>query len=389
MRLGVNTLFMIPGDVGGTETYLRESLLAAVPAYPDVEFVLFTNRENDKLFRSLFAWSQQVSFNCLNFNASHRPTRIILEQTRLPFAARGQQLDVLWSPGYTAPFYAPCPQVVTVCDLQYKTYPEDMSTLERITLDFLVKGACKKCDAVLAISDFSRQEIISYGFAEPEKVHTVLLGVDPAFGIQAEEEERHLLLHSLVSLDNPFILCVAHTYPHKKVHVLIEAFAELMAKIPHNLVIVGKERKGEVLVQAALTKLSDQQRVIRIKGGLDYRTLQVLFQSADIFVLPSAYEGFGLPVIEAMMAGVPVVTTKMASLKEVTGSHALCVDSITSHELADKLLEASAMDQMTRKKMVDNAKRWSDSFLWHKSVEKMFAVFQSVAETRTEKTMGH
>ena len=95
MRLGVNTLFMVPGDVGGTETYLRESLITAISNYPDVEFVLFTNRENDELFRGLFTESPKVSFNCLNFNAAHRPTRIIMEQARLPLSARGQDLDAV------------------------------------------------------------------------------------------------------------------------------------------------------------------------------------------------------------------------------------------------------------------------------------------------------
>lgn len=388
MRLGVNTLFMVPGDVGGTETYLCESLQAAVRDYSNVEFVIFTNNENDSILRGLLSSYTNVQFQCLNFNAAHRPTRIILEQIKLPLVVAKQNLDLLWSPGYTAPFYAPCPQVVTVCDLQYKSYPEDMSIIERKTLDFLVKGACKRCDAVLAISEFSRQEIISYNFASPHKVHTVLLGVDSSFGIPAEIKERDQLLRDRIPSDNPFILCVAHTYPHKKVDVLIEAFAEIMEKIPHNLVIVGKERRGEELVQAALNKVSDQRRVIRFKAGLAYRTLQVFFQSADIFVLPSAYEGFGLPVVEAMMAGVPVVTSSLAALEEVAGCHAFKVDSVTSRKVAEKILEVWAMDNQKRTEWVGKAKCWSESFTWHKSVERMFEVFQSVTQNTPEKIEG-
>jgi glycosyltransferase involved in cell wall biosynthesis len=319
-----------------------------------------------------------VSYNNLNFSAAHRPTRIILEQTRLPRAVKKQSLDLLWSPGYTAPFYASCPQVVTVCDLQYKSYPEDMSTIERQTLDFLVKGACRRCDGVLAISEFSRQEIIGYNFASPDKVYTVLLGVDRSFGIPISEGERNQLLQDLIPFQSPYILCVAHTYPHKKVHVLIEAFSDVMDKLPHNLVIVGKARRGEGLVQEALKRVNDRKRLIRFQDGVPYRHLQGLFQAADIFVLPSVYEGFGLPVVEAMMAGVPVVTTRLASLKEVAGAHAFSVDSITSQSFAEKLLEVYALDQRTRHTHLDEAKRWAESFTWKRSVDKMFDVFQSV-----------
>ena len=372
MRIGVNTLFMVPGDVGGTETYLRESLNTAVQNYPAKDFILFTNRENDGLFRKMLEGHTNVSFNNLNFNAAHRPTRIILEQTRLPLAVKKQNPDLLWSPGYTAPFYVSCPQVVTVCDLQYKTHPEDMSNLERKTLDFLVKGACRRCDAVLAISEFSRQEVIGYKFAAPDKVHTVLLGVDRSFGIPFTESERNQLLQDLIPFETPYILCVAHTYPHKKVDILIEAFSEVMDKLPHNLVIVGKTRRGEDLVQDAMKKVQDRKRVIRFKDGVPYRNLQALFQEGDIFVLPSAYEGFGLPVVEAMMAGVPVITTRLASLKEVAGGHAFSVDSVTSKSLAEKLLEVYALDPLTRQKHIDEAKRWAQSFTWERSVDKMF-----------------
>ncbi|WP_163339210.1 glycosyltransferase family 1 protein [Desulfopila sp. IMCC35008] len=375
MRLGVNTLFMVPGDVGGTETYLRETLLASLKAYPDVEFIFFTNNENDELLQSLCSGYENVDFHCLNFNAANRPTRIILEQIKLPFVARKYNLDLLWSPGYTAPFFAFSPQAVTVCDLQYKSYPEDMTWLERATLDFLVRGACRRCDIVLAISEFSRQEIINYGFADPGKVHTVLLGVDKTFGEHYQENEKEQTLKKLLPDSQPFILCVAHTYPHKKVHVLIEAFQRVMDAIPHNLVVVGRARRGEELVLKSAQKLADSDRLIRFQDGLPYKDLQILYQAADIFVLPSAYEGFGLPVIEAMMAGTPVITTREASLKEVAGGNGLLVDGISADDIAKQILKFKNYSYQEKTEMIENAKRWAETFTWQRSAHDMFDAF--------------
>lgn len=380
-KIGINTLFLVPGDVGGTETYLRESLLAAVREYPEVEFVLFTNNENDALFRTLCAEHDNVCYVCLNFNATNRPLRIIFEQVKLPFAVRKHRVGLLWSPGYTTPFFTTCPQVVTVCDLQYKSHPEDMSALERIILDLLVRGACRRCEAVLAISEFSRREILSYGFARPEDVHAVLLGVDEAFAHHQSGEKRKKRIQELLpSPATPFILCVAHTYPHKKVHVLVDAFKQIMEMIPHNLVLVGRARRGEERVVQSVEAVKDCRRIIRFKDGLPQGDLQLLFQSADMFVLPSVYEGFGLPVLEAMMAGTPVITTSEASLPEVAGEHAYRVAENTASALAEQILRLHALPAQERSRLTEDAQTWAKTFTWKKSVQQMFQVFFSVAK---------
>jgi glycosyltransferase involved in cell wall biosynthesis len=375
VRLGVNTLFLVPGDVGGTETYLRETLAASIKEYRDVEFIFFTNNENDKLLRSLSSGYENTVVHCLNFNAANRPVRIILEQVKLPFVARKYNLDLLWSPGYTAPFISFSQQAVTIHDLQYKSHPEDMTWLERITLDILVRGACRQCDIVLAISEFSRQEIINYGFADPKKVHTVLLGVDKSFGEYHKEPDKEQTLKRLLPDSQPFILCVAHTYPHKKVHVLIEAFHRVMDKIPHNLVVVGRARRGEELFLNSAQQLADSDRLIRFQDGLPYKDLQILYQAADMFVLPSAYEGFGLPVIEAMMAGTPVITTREASLKEVAGGNSLLVNDITADDIGEQIVKLQKSSYQEKIEMITRARRWAETFTWERSAHDMFDAF--------------
>jgi glycosyltransferase involved in cell wall biosynthesis len=386
MRIGINTLFLVPGDVGGTETYIRESLLAIAKHFPAVELVLFTNNENDRLLRDELREYKRIEFRCLNFDAGNRPLRILVEQTRLPWAVQHAALDVLWSPGYTAPFWRTCPQVVTIPDLQYKRHPEDMSGLERLTLNFLVQGACRRCDAVLAISEFSRQEIIRAGFAPETHVHAVLLGVDQSFGRHSSVAARNKMLESLVPCDVPYILCVAHTYPHKNVDLLIQAFGRIKDHIPHNLVLVGKPRRGEAAVARALCDSGSTSRLFRMSEGVPYQKLQMLFQGADIFVLPSSYEGFGLPVLEAMMAGVPVITSKEASLPEVGGDHVLYMKSMDVDGIIEPLLVITKKTSDELQALTAGAKKWAEGFTWEKSVRKMFSVFETVVtESKVKK----
>lgn len=381
MRIGVNTLFLVPGDVGGTETYLRRTLLAMAALLEKRDtLVLFTNQENDTLLRTELAEYRQVEFCLIPCQAAVRPLRILAEQFLLPFAARKAAVDLLWSPGYTAPALCFSPQAVTICDLQYKSHPEDMSLPERITLDLLVRTACKRCQAVLTISEFSRQEVIRYGFAKAEKVHPVLLGVTDTFADRTiSEDETKQVLRSL-GVHSPFFLCVAHTYPHKNVDKLVAAFALLEKRIPHQLVLVGKGRRGEETVQEALRHLNEPGRVLRLHGLSD-RDLQVLYQQAAAFVLPSGYEGFGLPVLEAMMAGLPVVTVKAASLPEVGGEHALYTDRAEPSLLAEKIMELLNLSEQERDRQIRLGREWAKTFTWERTAAQTLQVLRSIADS--------
>ena len=136
----------------------------------------------------------------------------------------------------------------------------------------------------------------------------------------------------------PYILCVANSYPHKQVHVLVEAFGKIEGQIPHRLVILGRPRRGECAVQEAMTRVSDKTRVTRL-DYVDREDLPALYQASSLFVFPSVYEGFGLPVLEAMMAGVPVITTRSGSIPEVGGDAVAYFEAGSSGALAARLKE--------------------------------------------------
>lgn len=372
MRIGVNTLFLVPGDVGGTEVYLRENLKEMIPANPGETFVLFTTRDNEGVLRSDLQGYLNVEYIQLPIIARIRPIRIIVEQTLLPWFVKRNRADILWSPGYTAPLVCPCRQAVTIHDLQYKTHPYDLSFLERVTTDFLVKNACRRCESIIAVSEFSRDEIVRFNFAGREKINVVYEGVDPTFG---DSQELNISEFIPVPEKTPFILCVAHTYPHKQVHLLIEAFGRIQGEIPHHLVLVGKPRRGEDEVKMTLGKLFDRTKVHRL-SELKYYQLKALYSGADLFVLPSEYEGFGLPVLEALIAGLPVVITREASLPEVGGTYATYVNRASAESIALAIKDVISWNPEKRLDIEINGRIWARSFSWEKSALETIKVLE-------------
>ncbi|MBN2570081.1 MAG: glycosyltransferase family 4 protein [Deltaproteobacteria bacterium] len=369
MKIGVNTLFLIPGEVGGTETYLREVLLAMAKSSEDIDWVLFTNRENDSYLKRIFGQFPKFAFHPLPLRATNRYARIIWEQAYLPFRVALSHVDLLWSPGYTVPFFVTCPQMVTIPDMQYRRYPEDLTFLARIATDILVRMAAKRCRGVFAISEFSRKEILTFTHAREGSVRAVHLAVDPAFAQPIPADIKRQRLKRLLPSEKPYILCIANTYPHKNVHVLIEAFGQIMEKIPHQLVLVGKPRLGEPEVQKALCKVPDMSRFQRLLQ-VDRENLFALYQGAALFAFPSLYEGFGLPVLEAMMSGVPVLTTRCGSIPEVGGDKVCYFDHASSTDLARQMIHIVSWKSDYRKIRVMEAQKHACQFSWHQTAAK-------------------
>jgi len=367
LRLGVNALFYLPGEVGGSETYLRETLRALLrfPDRPDL--VLFSNVENDGPLRGEFSGAEVVE---TGIAAANRFARILAEQIHLPRLAKRARVDALWSPGYTAPAACVCPQVVSILDMQYKRFPQDVSWLAARTMDVLYPAAARRSRAIVAISEFAKSEIVHFLGVPPEKVAVTLLAADPAFGVPDGPPPREVE-------GAPYLLCVAHTYPHKNVARLVRAFNRIAAEIPHRLVLVGKARLGEAEVAAALEE-SPSGRVVRFPG-VPWHGLIALYQHADWFVFPSLYEGFGLPVLEAMCAGTPVLTTREASIPEIGGDAVRYADGRDEAVLAAALREAIALPRAERDRLVEAAKRRAAGFTWAASAEKLWYVLKQVA----------
>lgn len=375
MKVAVNTLFFLPGEVGGSETYLCETLRAVAEGFPHIALQLVTNRENDAFLRENFSRFQQISFHPLPLSATNRFARILAEQTGLPQVLRSVRPDVLWSPGYTMPACAPCAQVVSILDMQYRAHPDDLSHLARWTTHALVSMAVHRADLILAISGFSRDEIVRETGAAALRIHVTPLGVDSQFGNdvgarrQAEARQKH------VGVDGPFLLTVAHSYPHKNLALLVNAFRLIAEQVPHHLLLVGKPRRGESALQQALSA-APKDRVHRI-DGVSREDLIALYQASDGFVFPSLYEGFGLPLLEAMLAGTPVLATGAGATREVGGDACAYADGRDVRAWSRAMLDLAQMDEAARILCVGAGRTQASRFTWATTASLTVSAWQA------------
>lgn len=366
-HLGINTLFLIPGRVGGSERYFMETLRALLPLHPG-PCTLFTNRENDAVLREVFKGCPgNLRFDGLGFRAENRPRRILREQFQLRRRVRRAGCDALWSPGYTACLLTRCPQVVTIFDLQYRRFPEDFTPVARLATRVLVSRAARHCRSILTTSDFSRTEIVRVLGVPPDRIAVTYAAADATFG--APPPAAALVPPA------PYLLCVSNSYPHKNLPALVRAFDAIAGRMPHRLLLVGGPGRGEAELVAAIRDARHGGRIER-RAGLADADLAACYRGADLFVLPSRYEGFGLPVLEAMQAGVPVVTTRGGALAEVGGAAATFADPDTPGALAEAIVQALSRTPAEREAVIAAGRRHAAAFTWQRTAAVTYAALR-------------
>lgn len=354
MRVGLNLLYLIPGVVGGTETYARGLLTGLAAVGREHDYIVFTNEEAEE-------WPLPAGFRRVvcPVQAMHRERRYAFEQLRLPAWARAEQLDVLHSLGYVAPLLAPCPSVVTIPDLNTVAFGSQLSPPKRMVLGAFTRWSAGRADHVLTISSFSKDRICEVLGVPRERVTVTLLASDP----REPAGDR-----VSVSGERPYFVAFSSASPNKNIPFLLEAFAKARALgLEHDLVLVGhRPASGFGRVPAG----------VRFTGWLPDDRRDAVVAAADALVFPSLYEGFGLPVLEAMALGVPVLASDRASLPEVGGDAASYFDPTSSEELSRRLAwlaRDGAARAALRAAGYENVKRFS----WEKTALRTLDAYET------------
>lgn len=345
-------------------TRLIENLPAAAPEH---EFTAFVGRDAPPFPPSVHRVESPVP-------TAQPPVRIVWEQTALPLQSALRRLDLLHATVNVLPLVRWTPAVVTVHDLAFLRYPETFPPAKARYLRALVGWSARAARRVVAASGHTRRDLVELARVPEERIDVVYSGVDPRFcPLDPQETDG---FRRTVFGGRPYILYVGTLQPRKRVDLLIRAFAELRSRttVPHVLALVG----ARGWMYAELHALVDSLRVgehVHFAEYVPVEGLPLWYNCADVFAYPSVYEGFGLPVLEAMACGTPVLTSRSSSLVEIAGDAAMTVEPDSVESLVEGLA-AILEHEGPRTRMIDAGLKRAAGFTWGATARATVDVYE-------------
>jgi len=284
-------------------------------------------------------------------------------------------LDIFHAPHYTLPLGLRMRSVVTIHDVIHLRFPEYFSPLQRAYARFMITHAAKSSDAIIVDSEFAGKELRRYVPVPERKIRVIPLGVSGAYAPEATGESANQFRRHH-GIDGPFLLYVGSMKPHKNVGVLIRALGRPGGR-DMRLVCVGEDIFADRGHAADIERAGVTARV-RSLGWLPENELPGAYRAATALVLPSLYEGFGLPALEAMACGTPVISSNAASLPEVTGDASLAISPASEGELAEAIGTLAA-DASLRASLREKGLRRAARFTWQRCAEETLNLYGTLA----------
>ena len=355
--------------LGGIGTYTRQLLAGLARLRNSFDVAAITRQQH----------AESVANWCENIKIVDVPIYTIHEQLAVPWAAK--DCDLLHVPHYNVPLFHRGPLIVSILDLIHVTDPSYRDTLySRIYAKPMLNLAAHKADHIITISNFSKAQIVEHLGVPPSKVTTIHCGVNGQFQC-TDRREAFAMVAQHLRLREPYILYVGNLKPHKNISILLKAFAVLHKRkaIPHHLLIVGDDRYGK----RSLVEESLRLGISSFTHFVPHVSSQLLtnvYAAAEVLVMPSRVEGFGLPVLEAMASGTPVICSCAASLPEVAGEAALYFQPASSEELSsqiERVVTSESLQHVLRDKGLQRAK----PLTWRSTVQKHVDVYEQMLDT--------
>jgi glycosyltransferase involved in cell wall biosynthesis len=367
MRVGLDLLYLVPGETGGRETYARELVPALLERSPELELVAFVNRDaGPRLAAEL---GDGVRAVVLPISARNRGQWALGELALVSIAARRAGVELLHSMANFAPAWGGFRRVVTIHDLHYKAVPDLLSWQMRAGTSALLSMAAHRANRIIAVSCAGREEIVSRLGIGGERIDVVANGVRPPPQAPSTSGVRERLGLG----GGRLALAVATNLPHKNLPALIDALALLAPGERPTLVIAGHGTDdGALRAHAAAAGIGQD---VRLLGQLSTEELDSLYALADCMVLATLHEGFGLPVLEAMARSVPVVCSDIPALREVAGEAALYFDPREPRQIAARITEAIDHTALTRA-LREQGRIRAAGFSWSAAAEKTLASYR-------------
>ncbi len=348
-------------------TNLVEALLAQPTGH---DFTLFLN---DQVRTLPFTPATPVRVLRTRAPTSRTGIRVLWEHLLAPWHIGSARLDLVHSMLNVVPLAAPTQHVVTVHDLSFMRTPDAHPTHRRWYLTAATWLSARRARSVLADSQATKDDVVDLLGIDPSGVHVVYPGREAAFHPRSQAEVSEFLQGRSVS--RPFVLFVGTLEPRKNVDVLVRAFGEAARRgFQGDLVLAGGSGWATAAIDAALKESPVGGRIHRM-GYVRQEDLPFWYCAADLVVYPSSYEGFGIPVLEAMASGTPVITSNRSSLPEVAGDAALIVDPRDISQLAAAMTTVLASAER-RVRMSERGLAQARRFDWTVAAERCLSLYQ-------------
>lgn len=298
-------------------------------------------------------------------------------QTVLPIELNSNPPDIFYSPSLQTPFWGKCPKACTIFDIAYYDFPHEFTWSARLKAKLQLNLAIKTNQLFITISDSSKNSILNLFPQIENRLHRVYLGVSDKVSKASEEEQTRI--KEKYGLQNPYILYLGRIQPRKNIIRLIEAYEELCDKhqeIPHHLVIVGSLGW---LYEPILHKIKNSKYAYKIHylGYLENEEEKIaLISSASVLALISLWEGFGLPVIEAMNCGTPVIASNCSSIPEIVGDSGILVNPYEISEISQKLYEVLT-DKSLQAQLSVKGKERAKLFTWENTAKEILNILHN------------
>jgi glycosyltransferase involved in cell wall biosynthesis len=350
-------------DAAGIGTYLRHVVPGVLKALPDLDVCLLGKPE----ILSRFLWSKRANVRIIECRAPIYSIREQIEvSSKIP-----TDTSLHWSPHYNIPLLFKGPLLVTVHDAFHLSMPEFVKGWHRRTYSRVMFRAVRsKATGILCVSRFAKDELMKFFPNGPQNISVVHNGVDTSWFHETDHESPH---------QKPYLLFVGNVKPHKNIPRLLDAFGRLLETIPHDLVIIGRQEGFLTGDPIAVKKASGMRRRVVFVGELDHShdLLRRYYSHADVLILPSLYESFGLPALEAIACRCPVIVSRIGGMPEVYGDAALYCDPYDVADIADGIFRMVTNHDL-RRQYVEKGVAVARAYSWEKAAEGTGRVIQEL-----------
>lgn len=366
MKIAVNTRLLLKDKLDGIGRFSAESLRLITQNHPEHQFLFIFDRP----FDDSFIFSSNIEPIVINLPTRHPFLWKIWFDLLLPPKLKKHNPDLFFSPDGWLSLKTNTPSLPVIHDLNFEHYPEHLPPSYRKYYRKYFPQFARKAVRIATVSEFSKRDLVNEYELQAEKIDVVHNGPNPNFKPVGSEMKKKIQ-HEF-SGGKPFLLFVSTIHPRKNIVNLLKAFEEFCNKseLDFCLILAGHKMWWTTEMENTLNNMKHKTNVV-FTGRVSEEKLNQLMGTAEAFVYPSLFEGFGIPVLEAMQAGTPVITSESTSMPEVGGKAALYVNPDSPESIANQMLKITGNEHL-RSELIEKGKIQASRFSWEKTADKLW-----------------